>query len=110
MLWISAAGARQQLNSRIIARGKRAAEHCGARLRELNCCSDSINFPAAAPNQGILMQSGPPDKVIPKPAREQDAAAILTGMTRRNGLKRARRGNTIEKIIGAVPQDLIMLA
>ena len=107
----------QELNHRIITRGKWAAERYDAQLHVVNCYSDSLNFPdraaisrlAEVPNECIHVKSGAPGDVIPKLAAELNADNILIGTTRRSGLKAALRGNTIEKIIGDIPQDVMML-
>ena len=107
----------KQLNQKVIERGKWAAERYSAKLHVVNCYSDSLQFPNRAaikrltdlPNDRIHVQLGAPEDIIPKLATQLEADGILIGMTRRTGLQQAFRGNTIEKIIGDVSQDVMML-
>ncbi|MDM3871822.1 universal stress protein [Porticoccus sp. W117] len=107
----------QQLNQTVASRGQWAAQRYNADLHLVNCYSDSMNFPdrsaiarlADVPNERIHVQQGDPDQVIPRVAKDIDADMILVGTQRRTGLKGALRGNTIEKIIRGLPQDVMML-
>ena len=107
----------QQLNHSVASRGAWAAKRYNADLHLVNCYSDSMNFPdrnaiarlADVPNERIHVQQGTPDQVIPNLAKTLDADMILMGTQRRSGIKGALRGNTVEKILRGLPQDVMML-
>ncbi|MCV6604006.1 MAG: universal stress protein [Porticoccaceae bacterium] len=106
-----------QLNQSVANRGHWAAQRYNAELHLVNCYSDSMNFPdrsaiarlADVPNERIHVQQGAPDQVIPSLAKNLDADMILMGTQRRSGIKGALRGNTVEKVIRGLPQDVMML-
>ncbi|MCB1667574.1 MAG: universal stress protein [Porticoccaceae bacterium] len=110
-------GSYDDLNQRILERGSWAAWRYGAELHVVNAYSDSMNFPdrgkinnmVKIENDNIHIQQGEPGKVISEVAEKVDADMILVGTKRRSGIKAALRGNTIEKIVGSLSQDVMLM-
>lgn len=106
-----------ELNQRVVERGAWGAWRYGADLHIVNAYSDSSSFPdrnkiarmTEIDNDRIHIQHGEPDKVISEIANKIDADMILVGTHRRSGIQAALRGNTIEKIVGNVTQDVMLM-
>lgn len=52
---------------------------------------------------------GPPSVAIPKVARSTNAALVVMGAVSRSGLGRMFIGNTAERVLGALPCDVLVL-
>lgn len=107
----------EELNAKVIARGHFAAKLYGAELHVVNAYSDSMDYPDRAkvvqlanlPNEQVHVTVGDPDKVISEVANEINSDMVMLGTQRRQGIRAALRGNTIEKIVGGLDRDIMML-
>jgi universal stress protein E len=104
------------LSKQVYERAKWASEVYGAELHVVNAYEDSLHFPDRSKmlklteglsNEHIHVKQGDPVDVISKVANDIGADTIIIGTKRRTGLKRAFKGNTIEKLIGATTQDIM---
>ncbi|MYM62765.1 universal stress protein [Pseudomaricurvus sp. HS19] len=107
----------EDLNTRILTRGKWLAEHYDADFQVVNAYSDSLSYP----DRGNMMRSigieadklhilqGPADEVVSKLAEEISADIVVIGTLRRKGLLMAMRGNTSERVMSALKVDVMTL-
>ena len=106
-----------ELNAKVIERGQWAAKRYDAQLHLVNACEDSLDRPdrakvleqAGVPNEQVHFVYADPDKAIAEVAEKIDADMLILGTQRRTGLKATFRGNTVEKIVKRVDQDIMML-
>lgn len=107
----------QELNDKIIARGKWSADLYGATLHVVNAYSDGMS----TPDRGSLLRKlniesdrlhirqGAPEDVISATAKELDADIVLIGTLARKGLLAAMRGNTSERVLTKLETDIMAL-
>ncbi len=106
-----------KLNEKVLARGKWAADHYGAEFHVVNAYSDSLHYPdlgqivrnTGLSSEFIHVKQGAPEDVISEMARELNADVVVIGTLAREGVLAAMRGNTSEKVIGKVKQDVMTL-
>ncbi|PCH52607.1 MAG: universal stress protein [Cellvibrionales bacterium] len=105
------------LNDKIISRGKWLASLYGADFHVVNAYPDSLNFPDRGQLRRITdmdsskvhVKLGNPEDVITETAHEIDADIVIIGTLARKGVLAAMRGNTSEKVIGKLTQDIFTL-
>ncbi len=102
------------LNKKVITRGKWAADLYGADLHIVNSYKDSRDYPNRTrmlktdlPNENIHIKQGDPADVVAEVANEIQADTVLIGTKQRTGLRGVMKGNTIERLIKKLPQDLM---
>ena len=103
------------LNETIINAGKFISEMHGATLHLVNAYTDQEDYPDRArlvriselPNEQIHSESGEPDEVIAKVAKQIGADVVVLATRRRNGLATSMRGNTSERVIQALEADVL---
>jgi universal stress protein E len=61
------------------------------------------------PNAQVHVEDGPPDRVIAAVAGQIDADIVVIGTLARQGFAAVMRGNTSERVIAALPQDVMTL-
>jgi len=107
-----------KLNERVLEYGKAiVAGLPDSRLHAVNAYSGTNNFvypPDLAQTTGILRTDahtveGPPEKVIPEVAAKIDAGVVVIGTAARDGIKAAVIGNTAEKILDAVNNNILIV-
>ena len=107
----------QQMNKSIIDRGSWMAERYGAELHLVNAYSNSMDYPdkgamvreTGVDSERIHIQSGDPEAVISEVANKVDADIVVLGTMQRTGIKGALRGNTSERVMSRISQDLMVL-
>lgn len=106
----------RKLNDRVLEYGRSVVGSItDSRMHAVNAFSGSVNFihpPDLARVAGIERADahtvdGPAEKVIPEVAAEIDAGIVIIGTAARDGLKAAMLGNTVEKILDAVPTNVL---
>ncbi len=105
------------LNQKIITRAKWAADRYGASLHMVNAYRDSMDYPdrskllklAELPSKNIHIRQGAPEDVISAVANEIGAASVVMGTKRRHGLIGSLRGNTAERVIEKLSQDIMTI-
>jgi universal stress protein E len=104
------------LNNMIVEHGKRTAENYGADFHIVNAYLDSLNYPdrgklvneTGVASDHIHVQQGYTDEVVSAVAKQVGADLLVMGTLGQNGLPRARRGNTAERVIGCVDTDVMV--
>jgi universal stress protein E len=89
----------------------------GSEIHVANAYADSMEFPdraalaktAATDTDKVHIKVGNPEDVICDVATEQDIDLVLIASQRRQGLKGRLRGNTVEKIVGKLECDIMMI-
>ncbi len=105
------------LNEKVLARGKWMADRYGAAFHVVNAYSDSLNYPdrgqlvrdTGLDAECIHVKQGSPEDVISEVANALNADVVVIGTLAREGVLRAMRGNTSEKVIGKLTQDVMTL-
>ncbi|HEY5790258.1 MAG TPA: universal stress protein [Gammaproteobacteria bacterium] len=106
-----------ELNRKIAGRARWMAERYGAALHVVNAYRDQDDYPdrarllelAGVPNEQVHVEDGPPDRVIAQVAATVGADIVVVGTLARQGLAAVMRGNTSERVIAALPQDVMTL-
>jgi universal stress protein E len=107
----------EALNRRIAERARWMAARYGAQLHVVNAYRDQDDYPDRAqlitltgvPNAQVHVEDGPPDRVIAEVAGQIDADIVVIGTLARQGFAAVMRGNTSERVIAALPQDVMTL-
>ena len=64
---------------------------------------------AAIPRDRAHLVDGNPARVIPRLAKKLNAGIVVMGALSRSGLGRVFIGNTAERILGALPCDVLVI-
>ncbi len=105
------------LNHRIIEKGKWLADHYQADFQVVNAYSDSLSYPdrglmvrtIGIDSEKIHIRQGSPEDVVAGLAEELSADIVVVGTLKRNGMMMAMRGNTSERVMSALKQDVMTL-
>jgi len=105
----------EELNRKIAAWARRTADRYGAELQVVNAYRDQDDYPdrarlielAGVPNDHVHVEDGAPEKVIERVAREVEADIVVIGTLARQGLSAVMRGNTSERVISVLNQDVM---
>lgn len=107
----------RELNKKILEQAKHFAGVYGADLHVVNGYLDSMNYPdrgrlvnetgLAAAN--IHVKNGYSSDVISEVAEEIQADLVVMGTLGQNGMTTTRRGNTAERIIAALDDDVMVI-
>ncbi len=105
------------LNASIIQWGKEVAGIYNADLHVVNAYLDSMNYPdrgklaresELAADKTHVVQ-GYTDEVVSQVAKEINADLVIMGTLGQNGMVNSRRGNTAERVIAALDQDIMVV-
>ena len=107
----------EERNTRVLSAGKQLAEDFNLDLHIVNAYSDSMNFPdrtrisntTGVANENVHVKIGEPAAVIKEVASEINAGMVIVSSHKRSGLQGMLRGNTVEKIMGGVGRDILMV-
>lgn len=107
-----------ELNDRILKGGMNIANHYGAEFHVINAYPDSEHFPDRdhivkrynLPTQNVHVREGSPAEVIAGFAKEIGADTVILGTKARSGAAAFLKGNTSEKVLRMLEQDVITLA
>lgn len=107
----------ETLNDRIVSRGKWLSELYGAEFHVVNAYPDSLHYPDRSQlrrftdmnSSRVHIKVGAPDEAIVATAEEINADVVILGTRARKGVAAAMRGNTSEKIMGQLTQDVLTL-
>ncbi|MFL0797166.1 MAG: universal stress protein [Cellvibrionaceae bacterium] len=105
----------EALNNRVLSRARWSAERYGAELHVVNAYKDSMDYPdrgllakmADIPSERIHVEQGVPEDIIAQVADSINADVVALGTNRREGLGELLRGNTSEKVIMSIRQDVL---
>ncbi|GAA5315362.1 MAG: hypothetical protein AseanaTS_05670 [Candidatus Pelagadaptatus aseana] len=104
-------------NAAVLAMTQRTAQIFGSEIHVVNAYSDSMDFPdrgqlakaAGIDADRVHIKVGDPEDVIRDVATEQGIDLVLIASQRRQGFKGRLRGNTVEKIVGKLDCDILMI-
>ncbi|NIB38721.1 universal stress protein [Pseudomaricurvus alkylphenolicus] len=104
-------------NAHVLAVAHRIASNFGMELHVANAYTDSMDFPdrariaqrAQVENEHVHIQVGDPEDVICELAQTLNVDVVLIANQRRQGLQGRLRGNTVEKIVGRLDRDVLMI-
>jgi universal stress protein E len=107
----------RELNKKIIDQAKHFAGLYGADLHVVNAYLDSMNYPDRGrlaketdlPASNIHVKNGYSSEVISEVAEEINADLVVMGTLGQNGMTTTRRGNTAERIIAALDDDVMVI-
>lgn len=105
------------LNRDVLEQAQLICSFLGSELHVVNAYADSMDYPdrarianmAAIDNDQVHVKVGAPDEVICDIAKDIDAAVVMIASQRRTGLRSRFRGNTVEKIVGRLDADILMI-
>ncbi|MGI9275495.1 MAG: universal stress protein, partial [Endozoicomonas sp.] len=111
------AAAYRELGEKIITVSQWIADAYGAELHVVNAYEDSLHFPDRSrilretnlPNDRVHIVHGSPEDVIADIADKIEADIVVIGTRNRRGISAMMRGNTSEKVIARVRQDIMTL-
>jgi len=103
------------LNEKILTGGMDIAKHYNADFHVINTYPDSMNFPnrdrilklTGLPTQNVHVRQGDPADVIAEFAKEIGADTVIIGTMARQGAAALMKGNTSEKLLSKLTQDVI---
>ncbi len=107
-----------ELNDKILLFGKRSAELYNADLYAVNAYKDSMHYPdreqllsfTGLPTEQVHVEEGLPADVISNYSQTINADLVIVGTLRRSGAAALMRGNTSEKVLGKVTQDVVAIS
>jgi len=107
----------RDLNQSILTWGKEVAELYDAELHVVNAYVDSMNYPDRGqlarqtnlPADKIHVEQGYTDESVSRVAASIDADLVVMGTLGQNGMVTSRRGNTAERVIAALSQDVMIV-
>ncbi|MEE4292556.1 MAG: universal stress protein [Xanthomonadales bacterium] len=107
----------QELNERILERGKFLAEFFGADYHVVNAYTDSENFPdrqmiarmSGLPRENIHRDMGKPEDVIAATAEKYEADMVILGISPRSGISAKFASHTTEKVMEKITVDVVAL-
>ncbi len=105
------------LNDRILEHSKKICEIYGADLHVVNAYRSIDDHPdrsallrlTGLANDRVHVELGPPAQAVKTVADRIDADVVVVGTHHRTGLAATMRGNTSEKVISAVSQDVLTI-
>ncbi len=106
-----------ELNKRIIETGQRLAGHYGAEFHVVNAYLDSMHYPdrgrlareSGVEPEFIHVQEGYTNDAVAAAANRLGADLVIIGTLGQNGMTKSRRGNTAERVIAALDQDVVVV-
>jgi len=107
----------KQLNQSILSWGKEVAGLYEADVHVVNAYIDSMNYPDRGqlarqtdlPAEKIHVVQGYTDESVFTVAKEIGADLVVMGTLGQNGMTTSRRGNTAERVIAALSQDIMVV-
>lgn len=107
----------QALNKSILYWARTVAAIYDAELHVVNGYIDSMHYPdrgslaraAQLPNERIHVEQGYTSDVVSEVARQIKADLVVMGTLGQTGLTSTRRGNTAERVIAALTQDVMVV-
>lgn len=107
----------RELNKIIIEQARHYAELYNAELHVVNAYLDSMNYPdrgrlvreTGIDQQRIHVDNGYSSEVVADVAAQINADLVVMGTLGQNGMMSSRRGNTAERIIAALDDDVMVI-
>ncbi len=107
-----------ELNEKILKHAKRVASLYNAELYVINSYKDSMHYPdreqllkfTGLNTEYVHLEEGDPAEVISGYAEEINADLVVIGTMHRSGAAALMRGNTSEKMLRKIKQDVLTLS
>lgn len=107
----------KELNKIILEQARHFSEVYGAELHVVNGYLDSMNYPdrgrlvreTGLKQERIHVRNGYTSDVVSQVAEEIGADLVVIGTLGQTGVTRTRRGNTAERLIGALDDDVMVI-
>lgn len=107
----------KELNNLILEQARHYAEVYGAELHVVNGYLDSMNYPdrgrlareTGLTNDRIHVKNGYSSDVVSQVADEINADLVVMGTLGQTGMSSTRRGNTAERMIAALDNDVMVI-
>ena len=107
----------QELKEKIVSVAQWIANAYNAEMHLVNAYEDSLDYPdrskllkeTGLPNECIHITYGEPKDAIAEVADKVEASIVVIGTRNRRGISAMMNGNTSEKVIAKVKQDVIVL-
>lgn len=107
----------QKLNQCILTWGKEVSDLYHADFHVVNAFLDSMNYPdrgqlarqTGLAAENIHVSQGFTAEVVAKIAKEINADLVIMGTLGQNGMSSSRRGNTAERVISGLTQDIMVI-
>lgn len=105
------------LNRAILEQSRLTAELYNAELHVVNAYVDSMSYPdrgrlaneSGLPAERVHVQEGYTDEAVSAVADRINADLVVMGTLGQNGMVKSRRGNTAERVINALSQDIMVV-
>jgi universal stress protein E len=105
------------LNKTIIDQAKAIAGLYDAELHVVNAYIDSMHYPdrgrlandSGIPQEFVHVEEGFTDEAVAKVAKKIDTDLVVMGTLNQKGTFKSRRGNTAERVINALDQDIMVV-
>ena len=103
-----------ELNKKIIETGKRISKQYGAEFHVVNAYLDSMHYPdrgrlareSGVDREFIHVEEGYTSDAVAAVAKRIGADLVIIGTLNQYGTTKSRRGNTAERVIAALEQDI----
>lgn len=107
----------RELNKIILEQARHYAELYGAEFHVVNGYLDSMNYPdrgrlvreTGLPQNHIHVANGYTSEVVSETAEKINADLVIMGTLGQNGMRTSRRGNTAERLIAALDDDVMVI-
>jgi universal stress protein E len=107
-----------ELNEKILKHAKRVASLYNAQLYVINAYKDSMHYPdreqllkfTGLSTEHVHLREGDPAEAISSYADEINADMVVIGTMHRKGAAALMRGNTSEKVLNKVTQDVLTVS
>ncbi|MBN4053536.1 universal stress protein [Haliea sp. AH-315-K21] len=107
-----------EMNEKILSHSKRVAAFYDADLYIVNSYKDSMHYPdrekllqfTGLPTEKVHLGEGDPADIISEYADQINADMVIIGTMHRTGAAALMRGNTSEKVLRKVKQDVLTLS
>ena len=104
-----------ELNKKVLQGGMNIAKHYDAEFHVINAYKDSEHFPnrekilkdSGLPTQNVHVREGDPADIIAGFAKEIGADTVVIGTRSRQGASALLKGNTSERVLRKLTQDVI---
>lgn len=106
-----------ELNQRILEQGREMSDRYDAELHVVNSYKDSMNYPdrgmllrqAKVTTDRVHLKQGAPEVVVAATAKNIGADIVVIGTLARRSVMESMRGNTSERVLNSLSQDVLTI-
>lgn len=107
----------RELNQKILSQGRLIAEGYNADFHVVNAYMDSMHYPdrgklareTKLSNDKVHVEPGYTDEAVAKVADDINADLVIMGTLGQNGMLNSHRGNTAERLIAGLDDDVMVI-